>query len=87
MSNCKRCWKESFGRKYCYDCSWLRSNACSVISQNVKKLIKLFKQKWFTAEWFRKFNLYIWNIQKQQDILIDYIMIDYDISTLKKREL
>ena len=37
-------------------------------------------------EYIMNENLYIRNIQKQQDILIDYIMIDSDASDLKKRE-
>lgn len=70
MTICVKCWSDSRGHKYCYECSDRRSNACSIINQNKKKLAKLLTWRCsYDAEWIRKFSLYVDNIVKQLRIL------------------
>lgn len=76
MKNCLRCFNESHGHKYCEDCISLRSNACSIIKQNSRRLEKLFDQKWYTPEWFEKFECYVNNIRKQEAILMEFLEKD-----------
>ena len=64
MTECIMCWGDSRGHKYCYHCSDRRSNICSVINQNKKKLIKLCSWRTnYSDEWKFKFYLYTGNIK------------------------
>jgi len=70
MTDCQKCWSDSRGRRLCYACSEKRSNVCSVINQNKKKLVKLcsWKSK-YDSVWISKFRLYTSNIEKWLYIL------------------
>jgi len=76
MLECAICSKDSHGHKYCVECSVIRSDACSLIKQNSKKLQKLFATKWYTPEWFEKFERYVTNIQKQEAVLMKFLEKD-----------
>lgn len=85
MSECTRCNDDSHGHKYCENCISLRSNACSTIKQNSRRLEKLFTTKRYTFEWFEKFECYVNNIRKQEAILMEFLEKDAKrrIETLK----
>ena len=73
MTDCQKCWSDSRGRKYCYRCSERRSNICSIINQNKKKLIKLCSGRTnYSAEWIYKFNLYVGNIKNWLNALNEF---------------
>ena len=73
MTDCCICWSDSRGRKYCYSCSERRSNICSIINQNKKKLIKLCSGRTsYSAEWIYKFNLYVGNIKNWLNALNEF---------------
>lgn len=76
---CRICWNSSGWRKYCYECSSKRSNICAIIRQNAVRLSKLFDWKRYSLEWFEKFNLYVWNINKQIEELRKFIEADTKI--------
>ena len=76
MTNCLMCFKDSHGHKYCENCVSLRANACSVIKQNSRRLEKLFATKWYTPEWFEKFETYVSNINKQKAVLMEFLEKD-----------
>jgi len=76
MSKCLHCSNDSHGHKYCEKCVSLRANACSVINYNSKQLQKLFATKWFTPNWFERFELYVDNIRKQEAVLMDFLEKD-----------
>lgn len=76
MSKCLMCSWESHNHKYCSNCITLKSNAWSIIRQNTQRLEKLFKTKRYTLEWFEKFELYISNINRQKDVLLEFLKKD-----------
>ena len=76
MEKCIICSKDSTNHKYCYACESKRANACSVINQNVKRLCKLFKSKWYNVDGFWKFDRYVKNIQRQEAILMEFLEKD-----------
>lgn len=68
---CLKCWKES-KYEFCRDCKEVKRNAWAMVSQNKKKLIKLFMGRRLTPQWFEKFLLYSNNIVKYGKIYMEY---------------
>lgn len=68
---CLKCGKDSLW-EFCKDCKETKRNAWAMVSQNKKKLVKLFGDKWLTPQWFEKFLLYSENIRKYGKIYMEY---------------
>lgn len=79
MTDCQNCWSDARGRKLCYTCSEKRSNVCSVINQNKKKLVKHCSwRSHYTAEWIYKFRLYVHNIESGLEVLEDFNRVELE---------
>jgi len=68
---CLRCGKESKW-EYCRECKAIRHRACTMISQNKTKLVKLLDGEWLTPEGFGRFINYTNNILKYGKIYMEY---------------
>lgn len=68
---CLRCGKESKW-EYCRECKAVKHRACTMISQNKTKLVKLLDGEWLTPEGFGKFIMYTNNILKYGKVYMEY---------------
>ena len=68
---CLKCWTES-KYEFCRKCKEEKHIASSLLSQNKKKLIKIFEWNRLTPSWFSKFILYANNILKSWKIYMEH---------------